>query len=428
MKPLCGTLLTLIFYSLTAWGQFQPPHIILIMADDLGYEALACNGGPYQTPHLDRLAREGMRFTQAYATPLCTPSRVQLMTGKYNHRNYRGFGILDSGETTFAHHLKRAGYHTYVAGKWQLWGNKTQVNLAGQHGSRPEQMGFDGFCLWQVEDRGPRFKSPLLETLPGGLQAFPEGYGPDIFVDSLLGFFQQHKNEPVLLYYPMCLTHDPYRPTPDQAEAYEAYQTGTPLNDTSYFADNVAYMDKMVGRLVDRVKELSLERETLLLFVGDNGMDRDVYTAWQGRYQQGRKGYPVEYGTHVPMIAYWPGTIAPGQVNHQLVDLTDFFPTMVEAAGSSLPEELDGLSFFPALVGEKAPTRAWIFCHYDPRWGRFKKVTYAQDTYWKLYADGRLYRFKADPEEQQPIETTQATLADERARKRLQSVLNRMTH
>ncbi|MEN8151305.1 MAG: sulfatase-like hydrolase/transferase, partial [Planctomycetota bacterium] len=144
-------------------GPGRPPNIVLIMADDLGYETIGANGGTsWKTPCLDAVAAEGIRFTHAYATPLCTPSRVQIMTGKYNFRNYIGFGLLDPAERTFAHLLRDAGYRTAITGKWQLYGNAHQRKLAGRGGSRPEQAGFDEHLLWQVDDFGPRFSNPRL--------------------------------------------------------------------------------------------------------------------------------------------------------------------------------------------------------------------------------------------------------------------------
>ena len=164
-------------------SQPQRPNIILIMADDLGYETLGVNGSTsYQTPNLDALAEGGMRFTHAYATPLCTPSRVQLMTGKYNFRNYIGFGLLNPAERTFGHLLQDAGYRTAVVGKWQLYGNARQQELAGgRTGSLPQQAGFDEHSLWQVEERGPRFKDPHLDV--AGL--------PEDFVTDGLSFYPQ---------------------------------------------------------------------------------------------------------------------------------------------------------------------------------------------------------------------------------------------
>ena len=406
----------------------QPPNIILIMADDLGYETLGVNGSTsYQTPRLDALAETGMRFTHAYSTPLCTPSRVQLMTGKYNFRNYIGFGLLDPAERTFGHLLQEAGYRTAVVGKWQLYGNAHQRELAGRGGSVPEQAGFDEYALWQVKDRGYRFKSPTLDISGQALQEYPDGYGPDLFADYIETFLERHREQPFFLYYPMVLTHDPFQPTPDHP-GYEALDPDTHVNDTTYFAANVAYMDKIIGRIAAQLDRLGLRENTLLLFIGDNGTDRDVTSQVGAQSIAGHKGYPTEAGTHVPMIANWPGTIAPGQVNDNLIDFTDFLPTLMETAQRDMPEDFfsDGLSFYPQLVGRADSVRAWIFCHYAPHWGNFAPRRYVQDRDWKLYEDGAFYHVSEDPREQRPLAEAALTEDARRIQQRFRAVLERM--
>ena len=341
-----------------------PPNILLIMADDLGYEGLSCNGSKdYHTPNLDRIASEGMRFTHAYSTPLCTPSRVQLMTGKYNFRNYVGFGLLDPGEKTFGHYLKEAGYATAIVGKWQLWGNARQRELFQRTGSLPQQAGFEASCLWQVREKyGERFKDPFLEINGDTVTHVRGGYGPDLFVDFAKDFISQQKDGPFFLYYPMVLTHAPFRPTPDQIALYEVDSLHS-KNDTTFFRDNVSYMDKMVGELVAHLNKEGLMENTLLLFIGDNGTDRAVVSTWEGTRIPGRKGYPEEYGTHVPMIAYWPEAISPGQVNEHLIDFTDFLPSLLEVAQAPRKnsKDSDGISFLPQLLGEETEVRDYVF-------------------------------------------------------------------
>ena len=171
MTKTCSFLALILFcmviQAMAQEKDFRSPNIILIMADDLGYETLGINGSDdYQTPNLDKLAKEGMNFTQTYSMPLCTPSRVQIMTGKYNFRNYIGFGLLKPEEPTFAHYLKQSGYNTFVAGKWQLYGNAGQHELAGgQIGTLPESAGFDEYFLWQVQALGSRYKDPMIRNL-----------------------------------------------------------------------------------------------------------------------------------------------------------------------------------------------------------------------------------------------------------------------
>lgn len=383
----------------------RPPNIILIMADDLGMETIGSYGGEdYTTPRLDQLAAKGMQFQNCYSNPLCTPSRVQIMTGKYNNRNYIGFGLLDPEERTFGHLLQEAGYVNCIVGKWQLYGNGRQRELAGRGGTLPEAAGFENYRLWQVKDRGFRYKTPTLETAKEGLETYEEAYGPDKFVEYVEDFLEANRDTNFLVYYPMCLVHDPFLPSPDSPE-YAAYDPETRINDTTYFRDMMAYMDKEVGRIVDKVEALGLSENTLILFTGDNGTDRDVVSNWKGQRIKGMKGYTVEAGTHVPLIAYWPGTVAAGQTNENLIDFTDFLPTLLDVAQVTSPENgtREGISFYPQLLGKEGPVREHIFCHYEPHWGNFPARTYVQNNAWKLYTDGSFYHFAEDPLEENPI-------------------------
>ena len=172
------------------------PNIVLIMADDLGYECVGANGGTsYQTPVLDSMAKEGMRFEHCYSQPICTPSRVKLMTGISNVRNYIKFGLLDSKATTFAQLLKKEGYATCVVGKWQL--------LGGLEG--PNNFGFDEYCLWQLNRRPSRFANPGLEVNGKQVDYDKGGYGPDVVSDYALQFHREEQGQAL----PGLLSHDP---------------------------------------------------------------------------------------------------------------------------------------------------------------------------------------------------------------------------
>ncbi|MFT5141992.1 MAG: arylsulfatase A [Rhodothermales bacterium] len=391
---------------LTCAGCAQPserqPNIVLIFADDLGYETMGANGGTsYRTPNLDALAASGMRFTQAFATPLCTPSRVQLMTGKYGFRNYVGFGILRQGEETFAHLLRGAGYRTAVVGKWQLYGTPGQQKLAGQTGSRPAEAGFDEHLLWQVDRQGSRYANPRLEASGDSSRVFEGEYGPDMFATFIEEYVRRPSEKPFFLYYPMALPHDPFLPTPGT----ERYGDETVRSDTSYFAGHVEYVDDIVGRIVAALHQSGKSQDTVVIFVGDNGTHRRVVSAIDGTTVQGHKAYPDAAGTHVPMIASWPGTVDGGQVNGNLIDLTDFLPTLMEAAGAPVPPDYvsDGLSFLGQMSGQADTVRAWTFTHYAPGWGGFADARWAHDGSWKLYEDGAVFNLKDDPTEVQPV-------------------------
>jgi arylsulfatase A-like enzyme len=382
----------------------QKPNIILIMADDLGYETLGVYGGnSYKTPYLDKLAIEGMRFNHCYSTPLCTPSRVQLMTGKYNFRNYIGFGLLDPNEKTFGHYMKEAGYKTCIAGKWQLLGNPNQQKLAGgKIGSRPEDTGFDDYCLWQIDEVGSRYKDPRLSIKGIGTKTYKGGFGPDVFVEHIKTFMRANKEHPFFVYYPMALTHDPFVPTPDN-ETFKDFDPKSKVNDPKYFGEMVAYMDKLVGRLLDETETLGIRENTLILFVGDNGTDRDVTSTIDNRPLKGDKGHTTNAGTHVPFIANWKGVIPKGKVNNNLIDFTDFLPSLLQAANIPIENKTDGISFYPQLVGESYNPRDWVFCDYNPNWGKFEPKRYVQDKMWKLYGNGEFYNLEKDPLEKNAL-------------------------
>ena len=397
--------------SLHAAEPTARPNVILIMADDHGYECLGANGGAsYQTPHLDRLAREGARFTRCYAQPLCTPTRVQLMTGQYNVRNYIRFGLLDPQQQTFAHWFRAAGYATCIVGKWQLEGGL----------DAPRHFGFDEHCLWQLTRRPPRYVNPGLE-INGREVDYTQGeYGPDLVNDYLLDFIERHRERPFLAYYPLMLTHSPYEPSPDSPD-YDRRVTGSEgarkNHDPRHFADNVAYQDKLIGKLVAKLTALGIERRTLLIFTGDNGTGKGITSRLGDGRVAGGKGSTTEAGMHVPLIAWWPGKIAGGRVIHDLVDTTDFAPTMLAAAGVTPPTDgrLDGRSFWPQLLDQPGSPRDWIYCWYSPR-GE-SPLEFARGDRLKLYRDGRVYDVVDDPEEKQRLDgkltpQQQRTVAD----------------
>ena len=425
----CFFILSLFALSIQWTLAQEKPNIILIMADDLGYEALPAYGNDLnKTPNLDAMAANGMKFENCHSMPLCTPSRVQLMTGKYNFRNYIGFGILDPRETTFGHLLKAEGYATCIVGKWQLYGNKRQRELAGgKLGSLPTEAGFDKYRLWQVKDRGYRYKNPSLDSKETGVVLYEEEYGPDLFVDYLEGFMEENTDKPFFAYFPMALTHDPFEPTPF-SEEFASYDSKKRMNDPAIFPEMVTYMDHLVGRIIKKVADLGMAENTLILFIGDNGTDRDVVSQVNGRSLQGNKGYTNDLGTHVPMFAYWPGKISAGSINQNLIDFTDFVPTLLEVAGADTKKEeqvLDGISFYPQLMGKAKPKniREWVFCHYDPNWGNFEAKTFIHNTTLKLYKNGEIYRLTDDLYEKQPLQKSDLDKKSQKVIRNFEKVL-----
>jgi arylsulfatase A len=382
------------------------PNVVLIMVDDWGYECVGANGGTsYQTPNLDRLAATGVRGEHCYVQPLCTPTRVQLMTGQYNVRNYTHFGHLDPGQTTFAHLFKNAGYKTCIAGKWQL----------GREMKLPQHFGFERYCCWQLDRRPSRYANPGLE-IDGKRVDFTSGeYGPDIVSDYARKFVAEHKDEPFFLYYPMMLTHGPYVATPDSPD-WDPKAPGekAPASE-AHFADMVKYADKLIGKLVETLEENKLRERTLLIVIGDNGTGRGTRSKMGERVVIGGKGSGTHRGMHVPLIANWPGTVKSGLVLDDLVDASDFLPTICEAAGIKPPSELpiDGRSFLAALRGESGNPRAWIYCWYASEGGPSAQVEFAMNQKYKLYRDGRMIDLVRDPEEDQPLDA--AALSGEAA-------------
>lgn len=390
------------------------PNLVLIMADDFGYECVGANGGEScLTPNLDRLAAEGVRFENAHSYPLCTPTRVALMTGKENVRNYLRFGVLPRGETTFARLLKQAGYATGICGKWQL----------GAEIDSPRHFGFEESLLWQQTRRPPRYANPGLER-NGVAEDYADGeYGPTLVNDFALEFVTRYKDGPFFLYYPMILTHDPFQPTPDSAD-WDPAVVGERVNrDVKHFAEMAAYLDRMVGRLDAKLAELGIRENTLLLFLGDNGTHSSVTNRFRGSDYRGGKGTTTARGTHVPLIASWPAAIGEGRVCEDLVGAADFLPTLCEAAGLSTPEGIDGVSFLPQLRGEAGTPREALYHWYSPRQRPDLSVKeYAFDRGHKLYRDGRLYDLAADPfEEGEPLGPETAP----EARAKLQDFLDR---
>lgn len=406
----------------------EPLNVILILADDLGYETIRANGGEsYETPHLDRLAAGGVRFEHCYAQPLCTPSRVQLMTGKYNVRNYHGFGVLPRDERTFAHLLKEAGYATAIAGKWQL----------GSEPDAPGHFGFDEALLWQHTRNGrlmqdgvrldKRYENPHLER-NGEEDSYSNGeYAPDLMVDFICDFMERKKEGPFLVYYPMILTHCPFVPTPDSAD-WNPQSPGSPTykGNPKYFGDMVRYMDKLVGRIVAKVEALGISDRTVILFTGDNGTDQPIVSRLKGREVAGAKGQSTDAGTRVPLIVSAPGLLKPS-VSSDLVDFSDFLPTLCDLAGieaSRVPADVDGRSFLPLLKGEEGSPRAHVYSWYD-RAGRDSNATvFARTQRYKLYRDGRYIDVANDVDEKHPLANDALSAEQRRIKADLQAMID----
>jgi arylsulfatase A-like enzyme len=397
-------------------------NIILIMADDIGYECFGSYGSRvYKTPELDRLAADGVRFDHCYSQPLCTPSRVKIMTGKYNLHNYTDFGILRRGEKTFGHILHEAGYKTCVAGKWQLFGSISQKELKGT-GTFPLDAGFDEYCLWQIDDIGSRYKDPLIHTNDPQPEKLEGKYGPDVFCDYIVDFINRNKNKSFFIYYPMALVHSPFVPTPDSRD----WKKVEIKSNVKYFPDMVAYMDKLIGRIVEETKKLGLREKTLIMFTSDNGTHRQIKSEYKDEVISGGKGYPTDAGTRVPFIASMPGTIPRGMVCDDLIDFSDFLPTIADVGQYKISEQMqiDGRSFRPQLQGKPGSPREWIFCDYNPKWGKHVPSRFVRNKRWKLYQNGEFYDLSRDVLEENPLSPDQMDEETRKIRKKLQDVLD----
>ncbi|MBM3745019.1 MAG: hypothetical protein FJW34_04400 [Acidobacteria bacterium] len=352
----------------------RPPNFLIILADDLGAKELGCYGHPvHQTPHLDRMAAQGVRFETCYATPLCSPSRVELMTGRYAFRtgwyNFIGrvttrLDRLSADEITFADMLKARGYRTGLAGKWQL-------GLVSQHPSMIHDSGFDEYFSWAWKEGGlprdadfdgsprNRYWHPALIENGKHVPARREDYGPGMLSDWLIRFMRRRREQPFLAYYPMVLTHEPWDPTPDSGG-----QGG--------FRPNLEYLDQIVGKLRRALDELGLAENTIVIFTGDNGTGRSG------------KGTVTELGVRVPLLVAGPG-VRTGHVSRELIDFSDVMPTLAELAGAELPKvPIDGRSFAWALQGRAGTPREWIFSYLA-----YERML--RDRRWLLEGDGRFY-------------------------------------
>ena len=383
------------------------PNIILIMADDMGYECLSINGATeYSTPNLDNMGTTGMRFTNVYSQPLCTPSRVKIMTGKYNYRNYEYFGYLNSNQKTFGNLMKEAGYKTCISGKWQL--NGLSYNLPGHEDtSRPNQFGFDEHCLWQLHrprKDGERYSDPLIYKNGVKVEGLRDHYGPDIFADFVCEFIDKNSNGPFFIYYPMVLVHDPFVPTPDSPE-WESLNTRDE-KDTEYFKDMMAYTDKIIGKIQQTLKDKGIADNTLMIFTADNGTHTSITTQTIDGPYQGGKSFTTQRGIHVPFVVSWPDQITRYGDYDGIIDFSDFYPTLAEIVRVDISNEfVDGTSFLSVLKGNIDDNRKATLIHYDPKWGRASKNRnrFSLTSHYKLYQDGNFFNFIENIDELDPV-------------------------
>ncbi|MEM9015867.1 MAG: sulfatase-like hydrolase/transferase [Verrucomicrobiota bacterium] len=374
MKRFCSWLFSLILIPWLSSGADRP-NILLIYADDIGYEALNCYGGlDFETPELNRMAEEGILFQRAYASPVCTPSRVSLHTGLYTTRH--GFtGVLPVHRgtdrkvdftkwSTFAQLLRESGYLTSTTGKWQL----ATLEVWPDH---IRESGFDSWCIWQIWREGKktlRHWTPTFNEDGEVREDITDRFGPDVLVDYVAEQMEKavEAEKPFLIVHNELLPHDPIVETPADRVSGEDASLGNMIH----------YMDRLVGQLLDTVEELGIRESTYVFFMGDNGThEADFENPRFGEPDElehtrhtraglvnGGKYQLSDAGTHVPLLVWGPEEINRGSRSDDLVDVVDLFPTFCDLARVQLPESLtfDGRSIRAQIHGREGIVRGWV--------------------------------------------------------------------
>jgi arylsulfatase A len=396
------------------------PNVVFILIDDLGRNDLGCYGSTfYRTPNLDRLARDGVKFTDAYAAcPVCSPTRAAILTGKYPARLHLTDWLpgrpdrpdqrllrpalrqqLPLEELTLAEALKAAGYATGHVGKWHL----------GGAGFEPQRQGFDvnvaGDQAGSPRSYFAPFKDKQGRFMPGLEQAPDDEYLPDRLTAEAERFLERHRDRPFFLYLAHYAVHIPLRAKPDYVAKYPAGGRPGTQNNPIYAA-MVESIDESAGRILKKLDELKLTERTVIVFTSDNGglctAEGPNTPATINTPLREGKGYLYEGGIRVPLLVKWPGGIRPGSVYAVPVSSIDFFPTILEMCGVRSEAAVDGVSLVPLLRGNEALPRDalfWHYPHYSNQGGKPGAAVRAGD--WKLiefYEHGRreLYNLRAD--------------------------------
>jgi len=340
----------------------RQPNIIFILVDDLGKEWVNCYGGEgIETPRIDELAKSGMKLTNAYSMPQCTPSRTCFMTGQYPFRNgwvnhwdvpRWGVGYYDwKKNPSVARIMKSAGYKTAAAGKWQINDFRLEPEAMVKHG-------FDEYCMWTGAETGVkasenRYWDPYIHTRDGS-RTYKGAFGPDIYNQFLLDFISKNKDNPFFIYYPMTLTHDPLVHTPSEMDVKDKLDKHKAM---------VRYTDFLVGKIYDHLESLGIRDNTIFIWTTDNGTSGSLSNNKDGRTVKGGKSKTTENGVNAPFIVSCPGTVPSGVVCDELVDFTDMLPTFADFASAKLPKEytFDGYSMQALFTGKSETSpRKWI--------------------------------------------------------------------
>jgi len=404
-----GTILNVSAQSKKVITSTSKPNIIYILADDLGIGDVSCYGSDNnKTPIIDKLAQGGIRFTHGYTAPLCGPSRAMILTGRYPFRTGAVNQdmveqIKPENEVLIPSVLKTAGYTSAMVGKWS------------QFGLTPKDFGFDDYITFQGSgDYWATEKKKSENYIENGVNKKLDTltYMPDLMHQHLVDFITTNKDKPFFLYYSMVHVHSLIQRTPDSKPGSDLY------------ADNTAYMDKLVGKLLSVLDDLKLKENTLIVFMGDNGT-ASIYSergTIGGKALSGKKGSMLECGSLVPTIASWPGVIEPGNVSDLLIDSSDILPTFADLAGAKLPTKnvIDGRSFLPQLMGKKGNPREWIFIELGNKW-------YVRNDKWKLNREGELFDMSNAPFQEKLVSNYAENKEASAAYSHLQSALKSLS-
>lgn len=348
------------------------PNIIFLQADDMGIETITSYGGAsYKMPNIDALASKGMQFSNCFSSPLCTPTRAQFITGRYGFRT--GIDELASNtvkldptkEVTLAKTLREAGYDTAITGKWHLCPkNETSANITAS--DFDEQFCYEGGTI----DYGT-----------------PDNYLPDKHLEFALDYIETHQSstKPFYLQYSFGLPHFPFVATP--------LNPNDPEGNGNY-PYMVEYLDILLGKVVAKIKELNMSDNTIIVFAGDNGTDRNITSTFKGEQIKGRKGSLKDTGSWVPLIVVGPG-IAQSSKCEDLVDYCDFYATIADLAGATVPSGInfDSRSFSPQLTGQSGNPRDWVYVQLKGEW-------FIRNKEYKLDSSGKLWDITNSPFEE----------------------------
>lgn len=388
-------------------AQPKRPNVVLIITDDQGYGDLSIHGNDkIRTPHIDSIGRDGVQFTNFHVNPVCSPTRSSLMTGRYYYRTgvvdtYLGRSMMHADEITLPEILRGAGYRTGLFGKWHLGDN---YPLRSIDQGFEESLNCTGGGLTQPSDPpGNTYFDPMLRH--NGKWEKHKGYCTDIFFDGAMQFIEQNRARPFFTYIATNAPHDPLQV--DEGLVAPFRKAGLDERTAKVYA-MCKNIDDNTGRLIAKLKQLGLERDTILIYMTDNGPQHDRYNAGM----RGRKGTVYEGGIRVPFLVRWPGGVKAGTAVGNLAAHIDIMPTLVDACGAKLPKtKIDGTSLMPLVNGKAIPQRTLFFQWHRGDVPNPHQNACATNGRHKLVNGKELYDLQADPAEKSDIAAAKPDVA-----------------